>query len=128
MVELMEYLYVHFSKHGEVFWEDLERDEEGKANIDDIKITYNLPTVLNLTNNKCRSDIPLEINIWGRKEQAFEIEKIIEKINKDLNEELYQSNTLIFVINKDNLFRINHQDVDKNIRRVQLNYVIRFYQ
>lgn len=127
MKELMEWLYSKLSIHGDTFFEDLERDLEGKANIDDIKIVYNIPNILQLTDNKCRNDIPLQIDIWGKKEQVLEIENIVEKLEL-LEDEVYRSDKLFLIINKDNLFRINIKDEDKNIRRVQLHFIVRKFK
>lgn len=127
MKELIEWLYSKLSIIGDVYFEDLERDETGKAIIDDIKIVYNIPNVLQITDNKCRNDISLTIDIWGRNDQVLEIEDIIEKLEL-LEDEIYRSDRLFLIINKDNLFRSNLDDEDKNIRRVQLHFVIRKFK
>lgn len=128
MQELMEWIYSKLSIHGDIYFEDLERDEEGKAVIDDIKIVYNMPNILQSLNNKVRKDIPLVIDIWGRNEQVLEIENIVEQINNEINEEVYRSNTLFFIVQKQNNWALNIDDEDKNIRRKRLNYSIRFYK
>lgn len=127
MKELMEWLYDKLSIVGNTCFEDLERDETGKAVIDDIKLVYNISNVLNITDNQTRSDIPLIIDIWGRSEQVIEIESIVEQLEV-LNNEVYRSDKLFFIINKDRLFRLNLDDEDKNIRRVQLHFIIRKYK
>ncbi|WP_050607263.1 hypothetical protein [Clostridium niameyense] len=127
MKELMEWLYRYLTLYGDVYFEDLQRDEEGKANIDDIKIVYNISNVLKITDNKCRNDIPLTIDIWGRNDQVIEIENIIEKLEL-LENEVYRSDKLFLIISKDNLFRVNMKDEDKNIRRVQVHFIIRKFK
>lgn len=127
MKELMEWLYRYLTLYGNVYFEDFQRDEEGKANIDDIKIVYNISNVLKITDNKCRNDIPLTIDIWGRNDQVIEIENIIEKLEL-LENEVYRSDKLFLIINKDNLFRVNMKDEDKNIRRVQVHFIIRKFK
>lgn len=127
MKELIKWLYSKLSIIGDVYFEDLERDETGKAIIDDIKIVYNIPNTLQLTDNKCRNDIPLTIDIWGRNEQVLEIENIVEKLEL-LQDEVYRDDNLFFIISKDNLFRTNMNDEDKNIRRVQLHFIVRKFK
>lgn len=128
MQELMEWIYSKLSIHGNVYFEDLERDEQGKATIDGIKIVYNLPNVLQSLENKVRKDIPLIIDVWGLKEQTLEIENLVEQIDNGINEEVYRSNTLFFIVQKQNNWIQNIEDKDKNIRRKRLNYTIRFYK
>ncbi len=128
MQELMEWIYSKLSTLGNTYFEDLERDEEGKVIIDDIKIVYNLPNVFQVTDNKARKDIPLQIDIWGRKEQLLEIENLIELLDSTLENEVYRSDTLFFIVQKQNLFSQNINDEDKYIRRKRLNYTIRFYK
>ena len=127
MKELLEWIYDKLSIYSDTYYEDLERDETGKATIDDIKIVYNIPNMLQVTDNKNRNDIPLIIDIWGRKDQVLEMEKIVEKIEL-LEDETYRSDKLFLIVNKDRLFRINIPDEDKNIRRVKLQFVIRKYK
>lgn len=124
----MEFIYSKLSLHGNIYYEDLERDEEGRAIIDNIKIVYNLPNILQSLNNKIRKDIPLTIDIWGRKDQVLEIENLVEQIDKTINDEVYRSNTLFFIVQKQNNWSLNINDEDKNIRRKRLNYNIRFYK
>lgn len=128
MQELMEWIYSKLSLYGNTYFEDLERDEEGKAIIDDIKIIYDLPNILQLTNNKARKDIPLTIDIWGRKDQLLEIENLIEQIDNALESEVYKNDTLFFIVQKQNLWSQKITDEDKYIRRKRLNYTIRFYK
>lgn len=127
MKELMEWLYSKLSVIGSVYFEDLERNKEGKAIMDDIKIVYNIPNVLQLTDNRTRNDIPLIIDVWGINNQVLEIENIVEKIEL-LQDEVYRKDKLFFIVEKDNLFRNNLKDEDKNIRRVQLHFIIRKFK
>ncbi|MBU5485963.1 hypothetical protein KQI86_16705 [Clostridium sp. MSJ-11] len=128
MEELMSWIYLKLSSLGDTFFEDLERDEEGKTVIDNIKIVYNLYNILQLTDNKVRKDIPLSIDIWGIKDQVLEIEDLAEEIDKAISDEVYRNNTLFFIVQKANLWTLSLKDEDKNIRRKQLNYIIRFYK
>lgn len=128
MQELMEWIYSKLSVIGNVCFEDLERDEQGKVIIDNIKIVYNIPNVLQSLTNKNRKDIPLTIDIWGLKEQTLEIENLVEQIDNSINEEVYRSDTLFFNVQKQNIWAVNISDEDKNIRRKRLNYTIRFYK
>lgn len=128
MQELMEWIYDKLSTLGDTCFEDLERNEDGKAVINDIKIVYNLTNILQLTDNKVRKDIPLQIDIWSRKEQTLEIENLIEQMDNLLENEVYRSDTLFFIVQKQNSWSLNIKDEDKNIRRKQLNYIIRFYK
>lgn len=128
MRELIEYIYSKLSIIGDTYFEDLDRDEEGKAIIDDIKIVYNIPNVLKITDNKCRSDIILEIDIWGRKEQTLEIEDLVEKINNELEDEVYRNDKLFFIIKKSNTWILNLKDEDKNIRHKRINYIIKLFK
>ncbi|MCW6085579.1 MULTISPECIES: hypothetical protein [Clostridium] len=127
MKELMEWLYSKLSVIGNVYFEDLERNKEGKAIMDDIKIVYNIPNVLQLTDNRTRNDIPLIIDVWGRNNQVLQIENIVEKIEL-LQDEVYRKDKLFFIVQKDNLFRNNLKDEDKNIRRVELHFIIRKFK
>lgn len=128
MQELMESIYSKLSIYGDIYFEDIERNEEGKAIIDDIKIVYNLPNIFQLTNNKARKDIPLQIDIWGREEQVLEIENLIEQIDNLLENEVYRIDTLFFIVQKQNLWVQKINDEDKHITRKRLNYAIRFYK
>jgi archaellum component FlaC len=128
MQELMEWIYSKLSIHSKVYFEDLERNEEGEAVIDDIKIVYNIPNILQSLSNKIRKDIPFYIDIWGRKDQVLDIENLVEQLDKSINEEVYRSDTLFFIVQKQNNWVVNITDEDKNIRRKRLNYTIRFYK
>lgn len=128
MIEIYTWIYGKLSKHGDVFRDDVERNEEGKAVIDDIKIVYKVPNVFQLTSNKNRSDIPLQIDIWGREDQDLEIENLIRNVNKSINGKVYRGNIPFFNVEKDVTWRNNIPDEDKNIIRSQLNYVIRMYE
>ena len=128
MVEIYRWIYEKLSQNGDVFKDDLERNEEGKAVIDDIKIVYKVPNVFQLTSNKNRSDIPLQIDIWGREDQDLEIENLIRNVNKSINGKVYRGNIPFFNVEKDINWRNNIPDEDKNIMRSQLNYVIRMYE
>lgn len=130
MIEIYEYLYNKLKKCcPSVDYEDLKRNEEGIAIVDDVKVVYSLPDVLQDNMTKNRSNIPLQIDIWGRKEQIIEVEEVITKINRELRGKVYRSNNIpFFSIEKDVVWRNNIQDEDKKIRRTQLNYVIRIYE
>lgn len=129
MVEIYEYIYEKLKKCcSSVDYEDLKRDREGIAIIDDIKTVYKLPNVLQDNMTKNRSDIPLQIDIWARREQIIEVEEVVTKIDKELRGKVYRSNDIpFFSIEKAINWRNNIQDEDKTIRRSQLNYVIRTY-
>jgi aspartyl aminopeptidase len=124
----MEWIYSKLSIHGQVYFEDLERNEEGKAIIDDIKIVYNIPNIIQSLSNKVRKDIPFYIDIWGRSDQVLEIENITEQLDNEIDEEVYRSNTLFFIVKKQSNWIQNIGDEDKNVRRKRLNYNIRFYK
>lgn len=128
MEELMKWIYSKLSIYGDVFFEDLERDKHGEAVIDSLKIVYSMPNIMQSSINKTREDIPLIIDILGKNEQVLEIENIIEQINSGINEEVYRSNTLFFIVQKQNNWILKIDDEDKNIRRKRLNYNIRFYK
>lgn len=130
MIEVYEYIYNKLKKCcNNVDYEDLKRNEEGIAIIDDVKVVYSLPEALQDNMTKNRSDIPLLIDIWAKKEQIIEVEEIITKINKELRGKVYRSNDIpFFSIEKDTVWRNNILDEDKTIRRTQLNYVIRLYE
>lgn len=128
MQELMEWIYSKLSALGDTYFEELERNKDGEVFIDDLQIVYNIPNVLKTTDNKARRDIPLQIDIWGRKDQALDIENLIVNIDSTLENEVYRSDTLFFIINKQTTWILNIKDEDKNIRRKQLNYTIRLYK
>lgn len=130
MIEIYEYIYNKLKKCcNSVDYEDLKRNEEGIALINDVKVVYSLPEALQDNMTKNRSNIPLIIDIWARKEQIIEVEQIITKINRELRGKVYRSNNIpFFSIKKDIVWRNNIQDEDKTIRRTQLNYVIRIYE
>ncbi len=130
MVEVYEYIYKKLKKCcPSVDYEDLKRNEKGIAIIDDVKVVYKLPNTLQDNMTKNRSNIPLIIDVWARKEQIIEVENTITKINKELREKVYRSDDIpFFSIEKDIVWRNNIQDEDKTIRRSQLNYVIRIYE
>lgn len=130
MIEIYEYIYDKLKRCcPSVDYEDLERNKEGIAIIDDVKVVYKLPNTLQDNMTKNRSDVPLIIDIWARKEQIVEVEEVITKINRELRGEVYRGNNIpFFSIEKAINWRNNIQDEDKTIRRSQLNYVIRVYE
>lgn len=130
MIEIYEYIYKKLKKCCySVDYEDLERNEEGIAIIDDVKVVYKLPNTLQDNITKNRSNILLQIDIWAKKEQIIEVERTITKINKELRGEVYRSNDIpFFSIEKDTVWRNDIEDENKNIRHSKLNYVIRMYE
>lgn len=128
MLEIYKWIYKKLSEVGNVYKGDLERNKEGKAVIDDIKIIYKTPNVLQSADNKNRSNIPLQIDIWAKRDQDIEVEKIVKEINKKLRGKVYRGDIPFFSLEKDVVWRNNIPDDDKNIIRSQLNYVIRVYE
>lgn len=128
MKELMKYIHNKLSVCGEVFFEDIERDSEGYAKIDDIKIVYDLDGVYQLTDNKVKKDIPLTIDIWSRKDQIYDVEDLVEQLDEELEGRVYRSDTLIFTFKRNSIWSLNLRDEDKNVRRKQLKYVIKYYK
>lgn len=130
MIEIYEYIYNKLKKCcNSVDYEDLKRNEEGIALINDVKVVYSLPEALQDNKTKNRSNIPLQIDIWAKKEQIIEVEEIITKINRELRGKVYRSNNIpFFNVEKAINWRNNILDEDKTIRRTRLNYVIRIYE
>jgi len=128
MLEIYKWIYKELSKVGNVYKDDLERNKEGKAVIDDMKIVYKTPNILQSADNKNRSNIPLQIDIWAKKDQYIEIEKIVKEVNKKLRGKVYRGDIPFFSIEKDIAWRNNIPDDNKNVIRSQLNYVIRMYE
>lgn len=124
----MHYVYETLSELGETFFEDLERDEKGHAKIDGIKIVYSMDGVFQLTDNQAKKDIPLVIDIWSRQDEVYEVEDLVSIIDGELDNYVYRTDTLRFMLKKANNWTMNLRDEDKNIRRKRMNYVVNYYK
>ncbi len=128
MVEIYKWIYEKLSQNGDIYKDNLERNEEGKAVIDDVKIVYKTPNIFQSNVNKNRTNVPLQIDIWGRVDQDLEIENIIKNVDEEIRGEVYRGGIPFFDVERDITWRNNIPDEDKNIMRSQLNYVIRMYE
>lgn len=126
MEELMIWIGDKLDSIGNTTFEELERDSQGKVNIDDINLVYNIPNVQNI--NVVKKQVILEIDIWGRKDQVLDIETVVESIDKSLNNEIVNTGTAVFYISRSIVWINNIKDENKNIRRKKLNYLIRLYK
>ena len=127
MVELLKWLYSKLSTFGEAYFQDLERDDEGVAIIDGVKLVYDIGNGFQYSDNRVRTDNDLTIDIWGRKEDYIKLEELAEKLDS-LDGEFIQSCDGIYRIYKSTYHRINVWDVDKNIKRIRVQFNVKKYK
>lgn len=127
MVELLKWLYSKLSTFGEAYFQDLERDDEGVAIIDGVKLVYDIGNGFQYSDNRVRTDNDLTIDIWGRKEDYIKLEELAEKLDS-LDGEFIQSCDGIYRIYKSTFHRINVGDVDKNIKRIRVQFNVKKYK
>lgn len=124
----MDFVYEKLSEFAPVFYEEINREEDGSVNLEKTNIVYNLEGMYELTDNKVRKDIPLSIDIWYLKGDIYDVEDMIYNIDKKLNEVIYRTNDMIFRIERDSNFVVNIPNDSKHIKRKMMNYVVKYYK
>lgn len=111
-------------QYGDVHYMDLPRDTNGFAKVDDIEIVYDLSGGVSRYANDTRQDITLIVDIWGNKSRVFDIEFVVSELEK-VHRCKFDCEDGIYLVDRDNLFRNNLGDEDKNIMRIRLQYLVR---
>jgi hypothetical protein len=72
-----------------------------------------------------RQDILLYIDIWDKNTDIVNIENICNEVDSRLNKTNSINDTAHISIYRDNLWKLNIPDVDLEIRRRQLRYIVK---
>lgn len=128
MKKLMESIYGVLSQYGNTTYGSIERNEDGYVDFSGIKITYSFGT-RTTSENEVRQDIPLVVDIWYKAPDTFTVEDVVKNIAGDFKYLLWESvDGVVVHFSKANAFSQDIQDPDENIRRKQLNFMIRYYE
>lgn len=123
----MNYIYTELSNFATVHYEDMERENDGSINIDDVNIVYNIDGQFKFTENEVRSDIPLIIDIWYPVGGIYEVEDMIYQIDKLFNRRVVRVNGKIFKVNRSENFVMNVPENEEELGRKRVNYSITYY-
>ena len=124
MIDFLIAFSDELESYGNVHFEELSRDDEGKAIIDGIEITYRLAGSISRYSNDTRQDVSLQLDIWCLKKDLLKKELVIQDLEK-IHRKKYCLDDGIYLVDRDNLFRIELGDEDKYIMRTRLQYIVR---
>lgn len=127
MKDLMEMIYKLLSRYAKTSYDEISRDKDGVVILEDMKITYSLPSRLQTTDLEVRNEIPLTIDIWYRKEHIFDVEDVAYAVDKELSRLKWTCDNQVALFRRDGTFMVNINDEDPNIKRKQMNYMINYY-
>lgn len=125
MLDVYEFIFDYLKKFGKTSLQDVERDSEGKAILDNINIVYQIGNGTRLFDNRIRTEYELIIDVWGK--DLIEIERVLKDIQK-IDGELVHLCDHVVVVRKSDFFRINLSNFDKNINRVRNQYTLTVYE
>lgn len=125
--DIMNYIYENLSQFAPVYYEDMERQEDGSIELKSTNIVYNLEGMYKTTDDRVRKDIPLIIDVWYLKKDLYDIEDMVHEIDKGLSNVSVMVNDKAFKVSRETNYYMNIPDDSLNIRRKRLKYLIKYF-